>query len=148
MFGRPVLSDSLQPHGLQHNRPPCPSPCPGICLSSCSLHWWCSPTISPLTPSSFTSLNFPIIRDFSNESAVHIRWPKYWSFSIPVNIQSWFPLRLTNLISLLSKELSGVFLSTTVWMHRFFGILPSLQSNSHKHTWPLGRPSIQFSSVA
>ena len=58
----------------------------------------------------------------------------------PMSIQGWSPLRLTGLISLQSKGLSRVFNSTTVWRHQFFGILPSLQSNSYNHTWPLGRP--------
>ena len=59
---------------------------------------------------------------------------------LPVNIQGWFPLRLTGLIFLLSKGLSGVFSSTTAWMHQFFGILPSLLSSFHNCTWPPGRP--------
>ena len=59
---------------------------------------------------------------------------------LPVNIQGWSPLSLTGLISLLSKGLSGVFSSTTVQRHQFFGVLPSSWSNSHNHTWPLGRP--------
>ena len=58
---------------------------------------------------------------------------------LPVNIQGWSPLRLTGLISLLSKGLSGVFSSTTVRRHQFFGSLPSLQSSSHNCTWPLRR---------
>ena len=59
---------------------------------------------------------FPSVRVFSNESALHIRWPKYWSLSIspPMNIQDWFPLRLTGLISLQSTGLSRVFSSTTI----------------------------------
>ena len=60
---------------------------------------------------------------------------------LPANIQGWYPLRLTGLISLLSKGLSGVFSSTTVRGHQFFGVLPSLQSNSQDHVWPLERPS-------
>ena len=59
---------------------------------------------------------------------------------LPIKIQGWFPLRLTGLISLLSTGLSGVFSSTTVWRHQFFGALPSLRSSSHNHTWLLGRP--------
>ena len=59
---------------------------------------------------------------------------------LPVKIQSWFPLGLTGSMSLLSKGLSRVFSSTTVWRHQFFGALPSLQSSSHNCTWPLGRP--------
>ena len=78
---------------------------------------------------------FPRIRVFSNELALYIRWPKYWSFSssihTSVNIQGWFPLGLTGLICLWSKGLSRVFYSTTVQKH------PSLWSNSHIHTWLL-----------
>ena len=69
-------------------------------------------------------LNFPSIRVFSNESALHIRWPKYWSFSLasvlPMNIQDWFPLGWTGWISLQSKGLSRVFSNTTVQKHQFF----------------------------
>ena len=85
---------------------------------------------------------FPSIRIFSNGSALHIRWPKYWSFSIspPVFIQGWFLLGLTGLISLLSKELSRVFSSTTVWKHQFFSAQPSLWSNSHISAWLLEKP--------
>ena len=74
-----------------------------------------------LLPSIFLSL-----RVFSNESALHIRWPKYWSFSFsisPSNIQGWFPLGLTGLVSLQSKGLSRVFSSTTIQKHQFFGLL-------------------------
>ena len=83
-------------------------------------------------------LLFPSIRVFSSELALCIRWPKYWSFSsasvLLVNIQGWYPLRLTDLISLLSKGLSRVFSSIVVWKHQFFGTQPSLWSNSHIHT--------------
>ena len=77
---------------------------------------------------------FPSIRDFSNESAVWIRWPKYWSFSFSISpsneYSGWFLLGLTDLIFLLSKGLSRVLSSTTVRRHQFFGILPSLWSTS------------------
>ena len=59
---------------------------------------------------------------------------------LPMNIQSWSPLGLTGLISLLSKGLSRVFRSTTVWEHQFFGAQPSLWSNSHTHTGVLEKP--------
>ena len=69
---------------------------------------------------------FPSIRVFPSESVLHIRWPKYGSFSfsisLPMNIHSWFPLRLTGLISLLSKRLSRVFFRTTVRRYQFFGV--------------------------
>ena len=61
---------------------------------------------------------------------------------LPMSIQGWFPLGLTGLISLLSRELSRVFSSTTVWKHEFVSAQPSLWSNSHIHTWLLGR--LQF----
>ena len=82
---------------------------------------------------------FPSIRVFSNESALCTRWLKNWTFSLSIrlsiNIQGWYPLGLTGLISLLSKELSRVFSSTTVRKHPFFGAQPYLWSNSHTHTW-------------
>ena len=74
---------------------------------------------------------FPSIRVFSSESVLCIRCPKYWSSVLPMNIQGWFPLELTGLISLLSKGLSRVFSSTTVWKHQFFSAQPSLWSTSH-----------------
>ena len=105
-------------------------------VPSSHLILWC-PLL--LLPSSF-----PSIRDFSNESSMCIKRPKYWHFSFSIspsmNIQGWFPLRLTGLIPLLSKGLTGVFSSTTVWRHQFFGILPSLKSSSHNFMWQLGRP--------
>ena len=83
---------------------------------------------------------FPSIRVFSKESVLHIRWPKYWSFNFsispPMNIQGWYHLRLTGLISLQSKGLSGVFFSTTIWKHQFFGTQPSMWSNSWCATIP------------
>ena len=78
-----VVSDPMWPHGLQHARPPCPSPSPGVCSNSCPLSRWCHPAISSCVVS-FSSLPsvFPSIRVFSSESALRIRWPEYWSFSI------------------------------------------------------------------
>ena len=84
---------------------------------------------------------FPSIRVFSNESALCIRWPKHWNFSFSISpsneFQGWFPLGLTDLISLLSKGLSRVFSSTAVWKHQFFGAQPLLWSSSHIRTWLL-----------
>ena len=81
---------------------------------------------------------FPSIRVFSNEP-VHISWPNCWSFSFSIspsnNTQDWFPLGWTGWISLQSKGLLRVFANTTVQKHQFFGAQPSLQSNSHIHTW-------------
>ena len=81
-----AISNSLQPHGLQHTKPPCPSPTPRVYLNSHPLSWWCHPTISSsVIPFSLLPSNFPSIRVFSNESALHIRWPKYWSFSFIIS---------------------------------------------------------------
>ena len=86
---------------------------------------------------------FPSIKAFWNESVLRIRWPKYWSFSfsivLPMNIHGWFPLGLTDMISLLSKGLLRVFTST-IWKHPFFNTHPFLWSNSHIHTWLLEKP--------
>ena len=90
LLGHSVMSDSLRHHGLQHVRLPCPSPSPRVCSNSCPLSgWWtfnhlilCHPLLLP--PLIFSSI-------FSNESALHIRWPKYWSFSFdisPSNVHS------------------------------------------------------------
>ena len=79
----PVVSGSLQTHGLQHTRPLCPSPSPKVCLSSSPLHWWCHPAI--WRPLLLLPSIVPSIRDFSNESAICIRWPIYWSFGFSMS---------------------------------------------------------------
>ena len=145
LFSRPVVSDSWWPRGLQLARPPCPSPSPEVCLSSCPLHGWCHPAIPPsdalfsFCPQSFPpSGTFPMSQLFASDDQNTGLSAQHQSF--PMRIQSWFPLRLTGLISLLSKGLSGVFSSTTVQRHQFFGAPPSLRSSSHNRTCPLGRP--------
>ena len=81
LFSSPVVFDSLQLHGLQHARPPCPSPSPIVCPSSCSLHWWCHPAIlSSDALFSFCPQSFPASGLFQ-QVVFCIRWPKYWSFS-------------------------------------------------------------------
>ena len=87
------------------------------------------------------------IRVFSNESTLHMRWPKYWSFSFSISpsneglpTQDWSPLGWTGWISLQSKGLSRVFSNTIVQKHQFFSAQLSSQSNSHIHTWPLEKP--------
>ena len=124
LFSCSVMSDSLQPYGLQQTRPPCPSPSSGVCPSSCLLCQWCHLASSSSDTLFFLLLSiFPSNMDFSSESSVV---SKYWSFSIsPFSEYSGrSPLRLTGLISLLSKGHSGVFSRTTVRRCRFFGILP------------------------
>ena len=84
-FSRSVVSDSLQPHGLQHARLPCPSPTPRACSNSCPSSRWCHPTISSsVVPLLLLLSIFLSIRVFSYESVLHIRWPNYWSFSFSI----------------------------------------------------------------
>ena len=92
-FSCSVMSNSLQPHGLQHADLPCPSPSPRACSNSCPSSQWCHPTISSsAVPFSSCLQSFPASGFFSNELAFLIRWPNYWSlnFSIsPSNEYSW-----------------------------------------------------------
>ena len=145
LFSHPVVSSSLQPHGLQYARLPCPSPSARVCPSSCSLHKWCHPAISSSStlfsfcPQSFPASGiFPVSHLFSSDD--QNTGASASTSVLPVNIQDWSPLRLTVLISLLSKGLSRVFSSTTVWRYPFFDALLSFGSSSHNHTWPQGRP--------
>ena len=90
-FSRSVVSDSLRPHGLQHTRPPCPSPTPGVCSDSRPLSQWCHPTISSsIVPFSSCLQSFPASGSFQM-SALCIRWPKYWSFSFSISPSSEHP---------------------------------------------------------
>ena len=91
-FSCSVMSDSLQPHGLQHARPPCPSPTPGVYSNSCPLSQWCHPTISSsVIPFSSCLQSFPASGYFSNELVLCIRWPKYWSFSFSISPSNEHP---------------------------------------------------------
>ena len=79
------MSDSLRPHELQHSRPPCPSPTPGVYSNSCPLSWWCHLTISSsIVPFSSHLQSFPASGSFQM-SVLHIRWLKYWSFSFNIS---------------------------------------------------------------
>ena len=139
-----VVFNSLWPHGLQNARPLCGSPSPEVCPSSCPLLQRCHPAISSFDALfSFCPRSFPVSRTCPlTQLFVSDNQNAGVSASVsvlPTSIQGWFPLRLTDLISLLSKGLSGVFSSTTVRSYQFFGALPSLPSISHNHMWPLGR---------
>ena len=121
-----VLSDSYQPHGLQHARLPCPSLSPGVCSDSCPLSQWCHPTISSsVSPFFFCFQSFPASGSFtmsqffpSGGQSIGVSA----SYSVlSMNIQDWSPLGWTGWISLQSKGLSRVFSNTTVQKHQFFG---------------------------
>ena len=85
-FSHSVLSGSLWPHALQHARPPCPTPTPRVHPNPCPLNHWCHPTISSsVIPFPSCPQSFPASGYFSNESALHIRWPNCWSFSFNIS---------------------------------------------------------------
>ena len=85
LLSHSVMSDSLQPHELQHARLPYPSPSPRVCSNSHPLSQWCQPTISFCCPLLLLPSVFPNIRVFAKKSALRIRWPKYWSFSFSIS---------------------------------------------------------------
>ena len=144
-FSYSVMSDSLQPHGLQHARPPSTSPTPVVYPNPCPLTRWWHPTIS----SSFISFSsrlqtFPASGSLQM-SQLCISGGRSIGVSalksvLPKTSQGWSPSVWTGWISLQSKGLSRVFSNTTVQKHQFFGTQPSSQSNSHIHTWPLEEP--------
>ena len=124
-FSRSVVSDSLWPHDLQHDRPPCPSPNPGIYPKSCPLRQWHHPTVSSSVvpfyscPQSFpASGSFPVSQLFpSGGQSIGVSAS---ASVLPMNTQDWFHLGWTGWIILQSKGLSRVFSSTTVQKHQFF----------------------------
>ena len=123
-FSHSLLSDSLQPHGPQHTRPPCPSPTLGFHPNPCPLSWGCHLTISfSVVPFSSCLQSFPAIGSFQmsqffTSDGQNIGISASASV-LPMNIQDWFPIGLTGLISLQSKGLSRVFSNTTVQKHQF-----------------------------
>ena len=129
-FSRSVVSNALQPHGLQHARLSCPSPTPRSCSNSCPSSWWCHPTISSTVtpfscPQSFpASESFPVSQFFASGGQRTEVSPLALVF--PINIQDWFPLGLSGWISLQSKRLSRVFSNTVVQKHQFFDTQLSL----------------------
>ena len=141
------MSDSLQPHGLQHTRLPCTSPTPRAYSNSCSLSRWCHPTIS------FSVVPFSRLQSFPESGPLPMsQFFASGSQSIgvsasvsvlPMNIQDWFPLGWTGWISLQSKGLSRVFSNTTVQKHPFFSAQLSSQFNSHIHTWLLENKALK-----
>ena len=151
-FSHQIMSNSFQLHGLQHSRLPCTSPSPRVCPSSCPLTWWCHPTISS-SVTSFSSCpqSFPASGSFPKSqlftSGSQGIGASASTSVLPMNIQGWFPLGLTDLISLLPKGLLWVFSSTTVWRHQFFDTQPFLWSNSHIHTWLLENHSFDSTEL-
>ena len=128
LFSRSVVSNSLQPHGLQHARLSCPSPSPRVCSNSCPLSQWCHPTISTsVIPFSSCPQSFPASGPFLMSQLLGSGGQSIGASAsasvLPMNIQDWFPLGWTGLI-LQSKGLSRVF-SNPVQKHlkMFYPIL-------------------------
>ena len=131
------MSDSLRPHELQHSRPPCPSPTPGVHPNPCPSSQWCHPTISSsVVPFSSCPQYLPVSESFPM-SQLFTRGGQSIGVSasasvLPMNTQEWSPLGWTGWTFLQSKGLSRVFSNTTVQKHRFFSTQLSWQSNSHR----------------
>ena len=130
-FSRSVVSDSLRPHILQHASLPCPSPAPRACSNSCASSRWCHPTISSsVVPFSSCLQSFPASGSFPTSQLFTSGGQNIGASAsapvLPMNIQDWFPLGLTGLVSLQSKRLSRVFLqhhsskAPVLWHSAFF----------------------------
>ena len=148
LFSCSVMSDSLQPQGLQHARLPCPSSS-GACSNSCLLSRWRHPTILPcVVPFSSCLQFFPTSGSFPMSLLFASGGQSIGGSSsasvLPMNIQGSFPLGLTGLISLQSMELSRVFSSPTVQKYQFFGAQLSLWSNSCICTCLLKNHSLDY----
>ena len=142
------MSDSLRPHGLQHARPPCPSPTPGDYSNSCPLSPLSDtiqpshPLLSPSPPAFNLSQHQGLFQwvNSSHEVAKVLDFQlQHQSFQWTPN---WSPLGWTGWISLQSKGCSRVFSNTTVQKHQFFHAQLSLYSNAHIHTWILEKPQL------
>ena len=129
-FSHSVATDSLQPHGQWHARPPCPSPTPGVYSDSCPLSLWCHPTISSSVIPFSHLQSFPASGSFQMSQLFASGGQSIGILAsasiLPMNILDWFPLGWTSWLSLQSKGLSRVFSNTTVQKHQFFGAQLSL----------------------
>ena len=144
-FSCSVMSNSLRSHGLQQARRPCPSPTPRARSNSCPLNQWCHPIISSSVILFSSCLqSFPESGSFPMSQFFKLGGQSIGASAsasvLLVNIQDWFPLGWTGLISLQSKGLSKVFSNTAVQKHQFFGTQLSLWSKSYIDTWLLEKP--------
>ena len=129
LFSSSVMPNSLWPHGLQHTRLPCLLLSPEVCSNPCLLS---SDVIQPshlLTPPSPPALNHSSIRVFSNEPSLHIRWPKYWSFSFSISSSNkyselisfrteWFDLAVQGILKRLLQNHNSK--ASVLWCSTFF----------------------------
>ena len=141
-----VMSDSLQPHGLQHTRLPCPSSSLGVCSNSCPLSQWCHRTTSSSVILLLLPSNFLCIWVFSNESALHIRWPRYWSFSLRISPFDEYSGLISFRIDWFGFLEVQRSLKSLLQHHGLKASIPPhtdfLWSNSHICTWLLEKPQL------
>ena len=151
LSSRSVVSDCLPPHGLQHARLPCHSLSPGVCSDSCPsshLGWWMMPSnlLVHCHPLLLLPSVFPIIMVFSNESALCIRWPKYWSFCFNISPSNEYSELISFRIDRFDLLAVWGTLKSLLQYHsskqQFFGAQPSFWSNSHIHTWLLEKSKL------
>ena len=138
-FSRSVISNTLQPHGLQHARPPYPSPFPRARSNPCPMSRWCLPTISSsVIPFSSCLQLFPASESFPMNSPFPIRWPKYWSFSFSISLSNEYSGLISSRMDLLDlfavqRTLKSVLQhqssKASILQHSAF-----FTSNSHIHT--------------
>ena len=143
-FSQSVVSEFLQPHEMQHARPPCPSTTPRVHPNSCPLSRWCHLTIS------FSVVPFSHLQSFPASGSFQMRQlfasggqntgVSAATSVLQMNTQEWFPLGWTGCFSSQSKGLSRVFSNSTVQKHQFFSDQVFLHSKSHIHTWLLEKP--------
>ena len=144
-FSHTCMSDSLWPHGVQHTRPPCPSPTPGVHSNASPLSQWCHRTISSSVVPFFSHLqSLPALGSFqmsqlfaSGDQSIGVSAS---TSVLEINTQDWSPLGWTGWISFQYKGLSRVFSNISVQKHQFFSAQLSSQSTSHIHTWLLEKP--------
>ena len=146
------MSDALSPHELQHARPPCPSPSPGVHSDSCPSSRWCHPAISSsVVPFSSCPQSLPASE--SCPMSQRFTWGgqstgvSASASVLPMNTQVWSPLEWTGWIPLQSKGFSRVLFNNTVQKHQFFDAQPYLWSNSHIYTWLLEKPSFDSTDL-
>ena len=148
-FSCSVMSDSLQPHGLQHTSPPCPSPTPRVYSRQCLLIELMIPSshLSLCHPLLLPPLIFPSIRVFSNESILPMRWSMYWSFTFSISPSNEYSGLISFRIDwcdllVVQGTLKSVLQDfwTTVEKHQIFDAQLSLNANYHIHTRLLEKP--------
>ena len=142
------LCPTLRPQRLQHTRLPCSLWSTGTGSNSCPLSQWCYLTVSSFASPFIFLQSFPAsgsfqMSQFFTSGSQNIGASASTSV-LPINIQGWFPLVLTSLISLLSKKLSRVFSSTITQKHGFFNAQLFLWSNSYIHMWLWKNPSFGY----